>query len=259
MCYALIEGEIVRLEMAQFLRVDRTGLKHPDTVKLHDVWSRLRAGRDAPYRAEVTAEAIGRPLAASTFVLESIGLGESGAADLRFRHVGSGIGDLFGMELRGMSALGLTEGGSRERLAALARACLADGEVGVAEGVAVGPNGEALAFEMILAPLRSDFGRMDRLLGAVVLLDGPAPESALPTARRLRLTEARRISGDGVKGAGAPLPGFAEGASAFAGKDAAPKPDAPKPAPPKPAVLKPIDGDGKTDAPRKDHLKLVKD
>lgn len=242
MIYTCIEMRAARSKLGHLMLMDRSSLKHAGTIRLHEAWTVLCAGRDAPYRAEVTKDGIGSALAGASFVLEAVELAPGARANLRFRLAGSEACDLFGMELRGMNAIGLMEGDSRERIAALARACLDSGEVGVAEGAAVGPDGEEIAFEMILAPVRSDFGRLDRLLGAIHALDA---EVVAPAARRCRLTAERRLGTRARRRArtAEPLPGFAEGAAPFGH-----------------APLRTVDGgENKRSEPRSDHLKVVKD
>ena len=218
----------------------RVEMKHPGSEALYHFWSALRAGRSAPYKAEVTAQGLGRTLSAHVFMLEALTGGE-----LRFRLGGSALHDLFGMELRGMSALSVMEGESRARFADLAQEVLASGVVGVLSGEAVAADGEAVGIEIVLAPLRSDFGRMDRLLGAVHTLDGA--RDIAPAARRCRLSEGSIRGHAAPEAPAAALPGFAEAPAGFAGK--------------KPELR--VAGGASTPAPRRgvrrrDHLRVVK-
>ncbi|WP_340110009.1 PAS domain-containing protein [Pikeienuella sp. HZG-20] len=219
-------------------------MKHAGSRALHTYWNTLRAGRAAPYKAEVTASGLGPELSDHVFILESLG---SGA--FRFRSAGAALYDIFGMEMRGMGAEATMEGESRRRFVGLAEQTLAAGDVGVARGDALGDS-PTLALEFILLPLLSDFGRADRLLGAVHVAPGDgAPEEAVHAARRCRLRETGVISAAARprRERAQPLPGFAEPAASFRHDRSAAQPS----------------GAGAArmgaDARRRDHLKVVKD
>lgn len=214
-------------------------MKHPGTVALHQFWTSLRAGRDAPYRAEVTAQSLGRALVSQVFILEA-----APGAEMRFRLSGTGLHDLFGMELRGMSALAVMDGESRARFADLAADVLDRGAVGVAEGVAAEAGVSPLAVEFVLTPLRSDFGRIDRLLGAVHVLD--SEEAVAPAARRCRLHAAGLVGVASERRRDEALPGFAEAQAGFSGQ--------------RPALSVAGGADtARRGHRRRDHLRLVKD
>lgn len=219
-------------------------LKHLGSRQLFEYWSNLRADRAAPYKAEVTAQGIGRSLASNTFILENLGDG-----NLRFRLAGSRLYDIFGLEVRGMSALSIMSDASRARFRALVDDAMQSVRVGVCRAAAVTPDGERIMLEMIFAPLRSDFGQMNRVLGAIHVLD-MEDDDLIRAPRRCDITASSSLA----FGAGAPehegaLPGFADKPAGFTH-------DAPPP-------LKSIDGgaagDNGKDPPRRGHLKLVDD
>ncbi|QIE54130.1 PAS domain-containing protein [Pikeienuella piscinae] len=217
-------------------------MEHAGTRALHAFWTALRGARPAPYLAEVTNAALGRALCERAFVLESLGPG-----DLRIRRAGSALFELFGMELRGMRPDTLMVAESRASFLTLAEKTLESGEVAVARAVAAppadAPAAEPIELELILAPLRNDFGRVDRLLGAAHVIGSP---DVARTVRRCRLLRTSRIAGDGPPLTRAePLPGFAEGAAPF-------HHDRP--------ALKGVAGGGTGNgARRRDHLRIVKD
>lgn len=184
--------------------MDRTDMKHPGTKALLDAWTALRGERAAPFRAEVTDEALGPALAPHCFVVEAVG------GQLRIRTAGAAVSAIFAMDPRGMNASGLIADGA-ERVSALAAACLSAGDVGVASGQMSGAETEAAGFELILAPLRSDFGRVDRLLCALHVAGEVSGGCA-----RLRVAETRMVAQTKPKAADGPLPGFAEAAAPFA-------------------------------------------
>lgn len=218
----------------------RIEMKHAGSRALHAVWAKLRGERDAPYRAEITSGQIGEALSAHMFILESLSPGA-----FRVRQAGPALYDIFGMEIRGMGAEAIIEGESRARFLALADDALEQCGAAVAQGVMTG--GAEEAFETVLLPLRSDFGRIDRLLGAVHLAD----ESAQFAARRGRVQATGLLEGalPAPKRA-EPLPGFAEPASAF-GHKRSDREGAP---------LESLTGGGAgRSRRRRGHLKLVKD
>ncbi|MEO0359964.1 MAG: PAS domain-containing protein [Pseudomonadota bacterium] len=216
-------------------------MKHPGTRALFDYWTNLRSGRSAPYKAEVSARGIGPVLAGNTFILESLGGG-----NMRFRLAGAALYDVFGLELRGMSALSIMMSDDRERFGALIDAGLRRPCVCLAHLDATNRAGERIALEMMIAPLRSDFDEMNRMLGSVHALDAeevPAEprRCAINAAYTLNFTQADPAE------ARAPLPGFGEAAAPGFDMTGAPS-------------LKAISGggDGKTER-RRGHLRIVRD
>ena len=144
-----------------------------------------------------------------------------------------------------MSALSIIDGPDRARFQALVEDCLAGPNVGVMECIATTPEGSELRIEIILAPLRSDFDQMNRLLGAVHALD-IADGEVFTAPRRCRIAAARTFDFHGLAGfkVDSPLPGFAEEAEPF---------DFERP------ELQTIEGGAQRGERRRGHLKLVKD
>lgn len=244
MSYIEDEDDKHRRRMTQNDTVNGFELKHPGSRALFEYWSDLRAGRAAPYKAEVTAQGIGRTLASNTFILENLGDG-----NLRFRLAGTRLYDIFGLEVRGMSALAIMNDASRTRFRALIADAMQSVRVGVCRAAAATPQGERIMLEMIFAPLRSDFDQMNRMLGAVHVLD-VEDEDLIRAPRRCDILASSSLSfGVGAPAHEGPLPGFADRPTGFTH-------DAPPP-------LKSIDGgaDPKTETspPRRGHLKVVDD
>ena len=140
-------------------------LKHPDAASLHEMWSVLRGPRPAPFRAELDAERIGAK-APFLAIFEHVG-----PSNFRVRIAGDRLNRWFGMELRGMSVLAMVEGPARNHMQAALNRVVADPSVGVVRGRARALDGRSQAFEMVLLPMRSDFGRIDRVLAGVWMLD----------------------------------------------------------------------------------------
>ncbi len=182
---------------------------------LFDYWQTLRAGREVPYRAEVDPRDMACN-ARNLFILEDLSEG-----NYRFRLAGTALVDAFGMELRGMSARTIMEGRARESFAALIGESLAEPGIGYARLSSAIAPGET--WEVLLLPLRSDFGAIDRVLGALVPVTRPVTD---PGDARLRFRieemtiKPARVPGGAALPAPLPVAGFAEGQAAFAGPGA---------------------------------------
>ncbi|MEM7546848.1 MAG: PAS domain-containing protein [Pseudomonadota bacterium] len=229
-----------RTKMTQSPGQRRLGMKHPGTVALYEYWSALRAGRPAPYKAEITANGVGRSLAANTFILENLGAG-----NLRFRLAGSMLYDIFGLEVRGMNITAMMVDADRARLRTMIEMALDGPSIAIMQGSVVSSDGDAHEIEMVFAPLKNDFDHMDRVLGAAHIF-GSDHLAAAPrrcAIRSTRITEIEPGPGPSAEATTA-LPGFAEEAAAFdhGGADR----------------LTAIDGDGiTTSAPRRGHLRVI--
>jgi len=187
------------------------GMIHPQTRALHRYFEDLRAGRPAPYRAEVDPRDM--PCrAANLFILEDLGAGE-----LRFRLAGSALTEAFGTELRGMNVRVMMEGRARESFAALIEESLAEPGVGYARLTRAGTDDDI--WECLLLPLRSDFGAFDRVLGSLVPLGRPAEISGRPPLHfRIEEMTIRPIRPICAGRPEPPAAGFAEsGQAPFAG------------------------------------------
>ena len=182
---------------------------HAEIRALYDYWERLRAGRPCPYRAEVDPRDMAGD-ARHLFVLEDLGQG-----NIRFRLAGTAHMDAFGYDLRGMSARSIMEGRARESFVALISETLAEPGVGYARLTL--PDGESV-WEILLLPLRDNFGNVQRLLGCLHPISGRVPQHDGETAMRFTIEE-MSIQPVGVTqgeaGDTQALPGFAEGQSAF--------------------------------------------
>lgn len=212
-------------------------LQHPGNQRLLDYWVQLRGDRAAPFKAEVTARGIGRVLASNTFILENLGDG-----NLRFRLAGSKLFDIFGLEVRGMSALAIMDDDNRARFRSLIEDALASPAMVMCRCQARTPKHETTFVEIVLAPLRSDFDKMDRMIGAVHVLDKEEDE-LICAPRRCTIYKAATIDINGAKPVLQTV-GLAEEAAKFT---------------PEPAPLKPISGGGALSERRRGHLRVVED
>jgi hypothetical protein len=155
-------------EMGQALAFGTTILNHPESRSLHAMWDALRGERPVPFRAELDAHRIGAK-APFLAILEYVG-----PSNFRIRIAGDRLNKWFGLELRGMSALSLLDTAARNHFQAALNRVAAEPAVAALHGIARGPENLAARFEMVLLPMRSDFGRVDRVLVGLWLLDAPA-------------------------------------------------------------------------------------
>jgi hypothetical protein len=200
------------IELASY-RLSRNSneMIHSEIRALYNYWERLRAGRPCPYRAEVDPRDMDGD-ARHLFVLEDLGQG-----NLRFRLAGTALIDAFGYELRGMSARSVMEGQARESFVALIAETLAEPGVGYARLFA--PDGVTV-WEMVLLPLRGNFGQIDRLIGCLHPVSGRTPEAGdVPLRFTIDAMSIRPVDAgpDTVQGDAMPLAGFGEDQASFEG------------------------------------------
>lgn len=141
----------------------RGSMIHHENRALSDYWHLLRAGRPCPFRAEIDPRSI-RSRIGHVFILESLGRG-----NIRFRLAGSALVSAFGMELRGMPLRSIMLPEGRQSIVEVATETLDDCGLASVLLRRAGQRGEL--WELSLMPLRSDQGRVDRLLGALHPLD----------------------------------------------------------------------------------------
>ncbi len=125
-------------------------------------WHDLAAGRVLPSRRDIEPRTLG-PILEYCFILERIAPGVA-----RFRLAGQHLGDLMGLEVRGMPATALFVPESRRQLAAVLEKCCTapisaelrlTGEAGIGRG--------RLSARMLLLPVTDDAGRISRILGCL--------------------------------------------------------------------------------------------
>jgi len=182
---------------------------HSEIRALYSYWERLRAGRPCPERTEIDP----RDMTGDSrhlFILEGLGQG-----NIRFRLAGTALHDAFGFDLRGMSARAIMEGKARESFVALIEETLAEPGVGYARLLA---HDTDTVWEIVLLPVRSSLGAIDRLIGCLHPVNGRAYQAGTDA---LRFTiEAMKIQPVGEAGtaeAPAPQAGFAEAPEPFTG------------------------------------------
>jgi len=192
---------------------------------LKTYWERLRAGRIAPYRAEIDPRQFESALE-NMFIVERLA-----PDNMRIRLAGMKICEMMGMEVRGMQPGYLVDQADRLRFERLLNVVMAEPSVVELRLAAEGRGGRYRA-TMLLMPLRSDFGEINRVLGCT---SGQGEVFAAPLAFRIEDVAVTPIepsasAADTLQA----LPGFAEEQAAFDAGPAGPRlrsiegnPDAP--------------------------------
>jgi hypothetical protein len=172
---------------------------------LKSYWERLRAGRIAPYRAEIDPRQFESALE-NMFIIEKIG-----ENNMRIRLAGMKVCEMMGMEVRGMQPGYLIDDVDRQRFQRLLQVVM--NEPAVVELKLEAPNRTGTYdAAMLLMPLRSDFGDINRVLGGV---SGRGDFFAPPLSFMIRdvcVTPIEPSQGAEPK---QPLPGFAEEQTGF--------------------------------------------
>lgn len=204
----------------------------PEIAQVEAYWEALRGGRLVPDRSEVDPRGVDSALR-NAFILERIAPGLA-----RLRIAGQNLNALMGMEVRGMPFSAMIEPESRSDFAERLEAVFSEPAILRMDLESASGFGRGLLrAELIVLPLKSDFGDISRAIGCLVA-HGPIGRAP----RRFNLTS-HRIKGLIGYGTGlAPVPDTRE--HAFGEAPAAPY-----------ASSKPV-----PDAPREGgHLRLIVD
>ncbi|HVH03944.1 MAG TPA: PAS domain-containing protein, partial [Amaricoccus sp.] len=125
---------------------------------LKTYWERLRAGRIAPYRAEIDPRQFESALE-NMFIVERLA-----PDNLRIRLAGMKICEMMGMEVRGMQPGFLIDDPDRDRFDRLLAVVMAEPAV-IELRLAARNRAGVYRASMLLMPLRSDFGDINRVIG----------------------------------------------------------------------------------------------
>lgn len=175
-------------------------------------WDRLRAGRIAPYRAEIDPRQFEQALE-NMFIIEKLA-----PDNLRIRLAGMKICEMMGMEVRGMQPSCLIDEPDRTRFDRLLNVVMS--EPAVVELTLSAPNrAGTYRASMLMMPLRSDFGDINRVIGCT---SGDGDLFAPPLAFQIDEVAVSPVEPgptpiQGTEPARTPMPGFAEPAASFAG------------------------------------------
>jgi hypothetical protein len=180
---------------------------------LKSYWDRLRAGRVAPYRAEIDPRQFEGALE-NTFIVEKL------APDtMRVRLAGTKICEMMGMEVRGMEPTALIDVRDRVRFERLLNVVM--NEPAVVEVKLAAPNRAGVYHAtMLLMPLRSDFGDINRVIGCT---SGEGEFFAAPLAFTIEDVAVTPVEPSMSVDTRSALPGFADAQADFGPAPAAPK------------------------------------
>jgi len=206
---------------------------------LKSYWERLRAGRVAPYRAEIDPRQFETALE-NMFIVEKVG-----DKNMRIRLAGMKICEMMGMEVRGMQPEFLVDEVDRQRFERLLNVVMNEPAIVEIQLESPGRSGIYPA-SMLLMPLRSDFGDINRILGCT---SGRGDYFTPPLTFTICDVAVTPIDPQKAAEPTQALPGFAEEQAPFGAQDAAPKlrsiegnPDAPPAEKKNPPKLRVIDG-----------------
>jgi hypothetical protein len=188
-------------------------MNDPMITSLKTYWERLRAGRIAPFRAEIDPREFEIALE-NMFIVERIAPG-----NLRIRLAGMKVCEMMGMEVRGMQPglfIAEADRGRFERLLDVVMSEPAVVEITLEAPARPG----AFRATMLLMPLRSDFGEINRVLGC---MSGEGAAYQAPLAFALREISINPIDGRDEADGKRALPGFAEEQQGFAPAAAGPQ------------------------------------
>jgi len=182
---------------------------------LKSYWERLRAGRVAPYRAEIDPRQFESALE-NMFIIEKIA-----PDNMRIRLAGMKICEMMGMEVRGMQPGFLIDEADRVRFDRLLNVVM--NEPAVVELRLAAPNRTGTyRATMLLMPLRSDFGDVNRVIGCT---SGEGDLFAPPLAFVIVDVAVTPVEPSLGAEPRQLVPGFADSPAGFA---AAPQPASPK-------------------------------
>ncbi|WP_116131692.1 PAS domain-containing protein [Tropicimonas sp. IMCC34043] len=150
-----------------FADAGRATLRFPEMKTVETYWDNLRGPRQMPLRSEVDPRGIGRMLD-RCFVLERLAPGVA-----RFRLAGSHLNALQGMDARGMPLTTFFLPQARHIVAAaLQRVFDTPAKAWITLSAARGLGKPPMDGAMLLLPMQSDTGAIDRIIGCLATL-GP--------------------------------------------------------------------------------------
>jgi hypothetical protein len=180
---------------------------------LKSYWDRLRAGRVAPFRAEIDPRQFESALE-NTFIVEKLA-----PETMRMRLAGTRICEMMGMEVRGMEPTSLIDVRDRVRFERLLNVVM--NEPAVVELKLAAPNRAGVyRATMLLMPLRSDFGDINRVIGCT---SGEGDLFAAPLAFSIEDVAVTPVEPSQSVDARTAMPGFADAQADFAPAPSAPK------------------------------------
>lgn len=138
-------------------------VRYAPLAQLDAYWNSLRGTRLMPQRSEIDPRGL-KGCLENCFVLERIAPGLA-----RLRVAGSHLGDLMGMEVRGMPMSSFLTAASREEFGKTLEEVFETPSVATIElSAETGFGRPKLQARMLLMPVRSDLGDVSRILGGFV-------------------------------------------------------------------------------------------
>ena len=152
---------------------------------LRAYWDTLCDQGDVPLRSEVDPRAVPDVLD-TLFMLERLN-----SEDVRCRIAGLTICEMMGMEVRGLSPMTFFTDATRARFAAVMNDVMSVPKIARLGLETTDKLGNASVAEMILLPLRSDFGEVSRIIGC---LTPPSAGFTAPVRFHIRTIDLESIS-----------------------------------------------------------------
>lgn len=205
---------------------------------LRNYWESLRGGRVAPYRAELDPRKFEDALE-NMFILEQLN-----PTQLRVRLAGMALCEMMGMEVRGMPPEAFMAADNRADFAAHLNNVLNTPCVMEIDLIAHGNDGQTTTGQMLLLPLRSDFGEVTRVLGCVLTQE---QITSAPVHFSIESVRSFEIGTDQATETFENTPGFAERAATFSRSTDTP-------------VLRSVAGNAdetRRSEPRRGHLRVI--
>ncbi len=129
--------------------------------KLVNHWEGLRVDGEIPFRSQIDPRQFPEMLE-NIFILES-----SAPEQFRIRHSGMMLCEMMGFEVRGQLASSMIQNRYREKMVLLLGQVMARPGIAEITLVAQDLNDNVISLKMLLLPLRSDFGDVNRILGCI--------------------------------------------------------------------------------------------
>ncbi|RPE71502.1 PAS domain-containing protein [Pacificibacter maritimus] len=195
----------------------RNEMIFPALKEVEAYWDGLRNGRPVPARADIDPRGMQSALEFA-FILERIAPGVA-----RFRLAGMHLTDLMGMEVRGMPLTAMFVPESRSKISqAIEAVCETPQITTITLKGERGIGRQSLDAQLLLCPLKSDLGDVNRILGCLQSKGDigrqPRRFEAVETLSRPLMTDAG-LSDNAtheVTAKGTPIPkGFAEARKAY--------------------------------------------
>jgi len=136
-------------------------MQNPIFNNLFEHWSALRQHSDVPNRCEIDPRVFPDALE-NTFIFERIAEG-----DFRARLAGMNLCEMMGMEVRGQSAASFMQNAERTRIQKVLEQILTRPAIGELTLTGRDLSGAEVEVSMILLPLRSDMGEVNRVIGCI--------------------------------------------------------------------------------------------